>query len=51
MRCEASILAAGLMVHQFTHRLHKIPVDHATTLNLLNVLNVLNLLAGEWAAA
>ena len=36
----AASIAAGLMVHQFTRWLRRLPVDRDTTLNLL---------AGEWA--
>ncbi len=36
----AASIAAGLMVHQFTRWLRRIPVDRDTTLNLL---------AGEWS--
>ncbi len=35
----AASIAAGIMVHQFTRWLRRIPVDFDTTLNLL---------AGEW---
>jgi hypothetical protein len=38
----AASIAAGIMVHQFTRWLRRIPVDFDTTLNLL---------AGEWAVA
>jgi hypothetical protein len=38
----AANIAAGLMVHQFTRYLRRIPVDFDTSVNLL---------AGEWAVA